>query len=412
MSSDDVYIAVKKSALKLICSDLETNPSKAGIVRFSAPKTKLEKPYPDYDKEESQAAFDIAESAGTEIREGERFEGEEDVSGEESDEFSDYTEDEVQDSGYSSDDPEDVYSDNARDGFDSEDTYYSESDGEDEPFEAPPRPGKTSQGRGEETQNGDQQGNISKSATLNTKANSDMENAGKQVSAAAEQKFGRTRCDYQRSKESRIKRERSEYEKSRLPKCREKPPKPEREIENEEKGIRRSDRIKELRKRPRVAKSPNRFSKCKPKQRIGRPRKQVAERDNSKFEESRSRSPEKCRKASTPASASTFNRKRRSVVPNDSNGRGKRSRRANSATRVVDKGDSGERATSVPPVGAPTVKQPAAGKILRGYNKPDIKPAAAKRKSNAVRGSGDGDADDPWAPGKPYPNCDTISAYE
>ncbi|CBY16002.1 unnamed protein product [Oikopleura dioica] len=430
MSQEDVHIGVKKSILKLVCSELEQHPSKAGVVRFAAPKTKLE-PYPDYDERESQAALDIAESAGTTIAEGRQHDIENDEveveNGEgaesEDDAFSEYSDDgDAPSSDRFSDEEEegsfsatDEFSDNAQDGFDSSDTYYSESDEDDGHSQASQEASEdevvidknnnnNEKVNPKEAQNA-RNGRSLRSASIRSKR--EKETSVKQQSKT-DLKSGTDRGAYKRSKQSRIAGERGVYTRTRLGKFREKPSKTKRQIESEEKGVLLSDRIKILRGRPRKARSPNRFSKCK-----SSISKQVAGGDNSKSEKPRSRSPEKCRKPSTDVGASSTNRKRRPNISNDSGRIAKQSRRIVGTSRAstksdvkqcVNKDDSGKR-------------EPAVGKILRGINKPD-KPVAAADDGRRVSGGrksavrGGADEDDAWAPGKPFPDCDTIGLYE
>ena len=343
----DAACVVKKSVLKLICSELEEHPTKAGVIRFTAPKTKLE-PYPDYDEKESDAAKVISESADAKFKKGSVFSSDEKRKVE-SDEFSEGSEefeDDDDEASYTeSDDSRLEIDDNAVDGYtDSDSGEYTHSSEE----------GATAE---EEESDYDDADHDAYANNYSPKEENSIKKSSKrasQVKPPAKQARGFSRSAYELSKRARFKRERADFERS----------KPRKPIETKERPIRRSARIKNLRAisvdgdedqgaaRPAVAKRVN------PKAKVGRPR-----------------SNELPRTSTGNSVSSAVDRKRRTVVSNSAGGSAKRSRRNCNSERVPKRVEfnKGEKR--------------AVGRIIRGYNKPD-KPASPKPRKFTKSGNG------------------------
>jgi hypothetical protein len=342
----DAAIMVKKSVLKLICSELSEHPTKDGVVRFTAPKTKLE-PYPDYDEKESEAAHLIAQSAGTTFKKDKQFSSDE-VGKSESDEFSEGSEGEENSEGQSaSPERETTEEEEDDDGGDDEDV--EEYSGESEDVESDPETESSSDGY--EPPRRSRAAPVRKSSKQNpTKPD---------------------RRAYELSKRAPITTERAKYERGKL---------------------RRSERIKISAAATaaaavaaggkRVARSP------------------VAKRANSKAKVDRSRPRESKRKSAAVVTPGATVRKRRAVVSHAGDGSAKQPRQSSGSSRVSKQAPVRRAAA-------------AAGKIVRGYNPPDArKPRGKHAKTAAADDAGAAAANDDWAPGKPFPNCDTLEYFE
>ena len=406
----DTKVCINKSTLKLICSELSEHPTKAGVVRFTAPKTKLE-PYPDYDKEESNAVYSLAASANTTLKTDKRFPSDDvaasaanvatpaDTEKErESDEFSDYSE--AEDGEYVSA---------------SEDASYTESDG-------------GSDGNGLDH---------SRWRSLPRNAGGDSRSASATEGETAEEEED---DDYYDSEES-VDDEPSDYEKRSW----------KREVVKP--SIKRSAPVKPASEAPK-----RRSKRALPDRSSYELSRRAPARDRAKFERARrgdvrrstrikgysrgraetdsgkvargNKSEPQSERVERPQHGSGFVfdphpkprasiPKRRADVSNAGGSSSKQPRRNGDTDRVSQ---------IVPP-------KRKAGKIIRGYNKPDKPAAKPTRKStrkSAKGARGDDDAaiaaaaaaegkpsdprtrknDDSWAPGKPFPNCDSLEYFE
>ena len=332
----DAAIMVKKSVLKLICSELSEHPTKEGVVRFTAPKTKLE-PYPDYDEKESEAAHLIAQSAGTTFKKDRQFSSDE-VDKSESDEFSEGSEGENSEVQSTATERETTEEEEDVDVDEGAEEYTGESEDVDSEVET-----DSSASEGVEPARKSRAAPLRKS----TKASPAKPD----------------RRAYELSK--RAGSERAKYERGKL---------------------RRSERIK-------IRADADDFKRVT--------RSSVAKRADSKAKDPRSRPRESKRKSAVVDAPRAAVRKRRSVVSHTGDGSSKQPRQSGGSARVSKQ--------------APVKR--AAGKITRGYNPPDAKPRGkpAKNAHAAAAAANPANAaapDDDWAPGKPFPNCDTHEYFE
>jgi hypothetical protein len=396
----DTAVLIKKSVLKLICSELSEHPTKAGVIRFTAPKTKLE-PYPDYDKEESNAAYLAAESANTTFNKDKRFpsddvkeaaavvsttaadrdrEKEQEL---ESDEFSEYSEEEENgersegsftESESGGDGGEDNRSASATEGETAEEEDDDDDDGadyyesEENEFTEPSDYEEEKRGWKREAHKPSVK---PRSAPLKPSGRPSRQPA---IPKSRSKRAVTDRSAYELSRRAPA-RERAKFERARSD------------------GVRRSARIKRHSTdagkvaRGHYSESPTNARPYELRSGVEFP---------------------------SPVKPSPLVRKRRADVSNAGGGGSKQPRGNDNTDRVSQ-------------IAPPKRK---AGKILRGYNKPDKPAAKPSRKSarKSAKGAGDASAsaaatrkpsdprtrkdDDAWAPGKPFPNCDSLEYFE
>ncbi|CBY19718.1 unnamed protein product [Oikopleura dioica] len=396
-------ILIEEAVLKSVCSHLEYDPQNPGIVRFTAPKTKLE-PYPAYDETEKANSEKIAAAAGVRLKVGKRFENKDETGSESESENStdEYTEDDFTEASEESD--------RSTSGSPQEEAS-SEYDDEDEPGD----------GGSEDSNGGDRfaEDEVEPAPRLFSDYAQPKPNRRQQPRQQQQQQLPSNRDDvdprpifasraaYESSKAAGegYKRDRAKYLRSRWAAQK-------REIEAEDE-LRRSKRVKSA--RAKGAYDSRSF------ERVVSPA--VAKRSNRKvhftgIDESEHESP---RQAPANFSASAAKRKVGSILSNASSRGAKRAGNSRAAARAskrnADNVDIAEspakkivksksRAKS-----APVAPKRKVGRVVRGYVEPD-KPESARGKSrNGESGresAADPDAvDDVWAPGKPLPDCDS-----